>query len=107
MLRPVMFPLVFGHQQLSWTLWILGYPEQALRQIDRLHALPERLRARFQKAQILNADLLTRSLLLRDYRGGRERAEAMMAVARENGFGLLDALGAVQLGQVLVQEGDS
>jgi hypothetical protein len=53
MLRPVMFSLVFSHQQLSWTLWILGYPEQALHQIDRLHALPERLLARFQKAQIL------------------------------------------------------
>ncbi len=105
-LRPVMFPLVFSRQQLSWTLWILGYPEQALRQIDRLHALPDRLLARFQKAQILNADLSNRYFFFRDYRGGRESAGAVIAVARENGFGFLDALGAIHLGQVLVQEGE-
>jgi tetratricopeptide (TPR) repeat protein len=103
---PVMFPLVFGIQQLSWTHWILGYPEKALRQIDRLEALPKHLRARFQSAQILNADFEVRSFFLRDYGGGRAKAEAVIAQSRENGFAFLDALGTTHLGQIMVHDGE-
>jgi class 3 adenylate cyclase len=102
----VMFPFIFGQQQLSWMLWILGYPEQALRQIDRMHALPEQLRAKSPKVQILNADLEIRCFFIPDYRGGRDKAQAVIAQARENGFGFLNALGAVHLGRVMVQEGE-
>src|SRR5260370_30335103 len=50
-------------------------------------------------------DLVTRSSFLRDYRGGREKGEALIALARESGFSFYEALGPVLLGQVAVQEG--
>jgi class 3 adenylate cyclase len=104
-LRHVVAALVYGRTNLSSTLWSLGYPEQALRQIDRMHALPERLCARFDTATILSGDFIVRCPLLRDYRGGRARAEALIALARENGFSYMEAIGCVHLGHVAVQEG--
>jgi hypothetical protein len=83
---------------------MLGYPEQALRQVDLLHALPERSRGRFDAALIIDADFETRCLFLRDYHGGREKAQALVAVCRENGFHILEAYGSVYLGHVAVHE---
>jgi predicted ATPase len=104
-LRHVVAALVYGRTNLSSTLWSLGYPEQALRQIDRMHALPQRLCARFDAATILSGDFIVRCPLLRDYREGRAKAEALIALARENGFSYMEAIGAVHLGHVAVQEG--
>jgi tetratricopeptide (TPR) repeat protein len=101
-----LFPLVFGIQQLSWTFWILGFPEKALHQIDRLQDIPEHLRASFQTAQILNADFEVRSFFLRDYGGWRAKAEAVIKLSRENGFAFLDALGTTHLGQIMVHDGE-
>ena len=42
---------------------------------------------------VINGDLVTRCIFLRDYRGGREKAEALIALARENGFSYFEALG--------------
>jgi predicted ATPase len=105
MLRHLMGVLVSSRANLSWTQWMLGYPEQALRQIDRLDALPERLRGRFEMAAIIDGDIGTRCHFRRDYRGGRQKAEALIGLARENGFALFEALGPIYLGQVAVQEG--
>ncbi len=105
MRRHVMSELVQSRRNLSWALWMLGYPEQALLQIERLHALPQRLCTRFDIALIINGDLLTRCSFLRDYRGAREKAEALMALGQENGFPIFAAVGPVHFGQVVVQEG--
>jgi hypothetical protein len=107
MLRVVNGALVSGRMNLSFSLWMLGYPEQALRQIDRLHTLPEGLRAQFDVAVIFEADLVVRCLFLRHYRGAHEKAQALIAVARENGFSYWETIGPVFLGQVMVQEGST
>ena len=104
MLRLVMSPLVISRVYLAWTLWLLGYPEQALRQIDRLHALPERLCSPHDTAIITLGDLVTRGLHLRDYRGWREEAEAIAALARENGFSIWEAYGSLLLGHISLRE---
>jgi class 3 adenylate cyclase/tetratricopeptide (TPR) repeat protein len=105
MLRLVMFPLVLCRVYLSWTLWLLGYPEQALRQIDRLHALPQRLCSPNDTATIILGDLVTRGIYLRDYRGWREKAEAIAALARENGLSIYEAYGSLLLGHAAAREG--
>ncbi len=105
MLRHVVAALVYGRTNLSSAFWILGYPEQALRQIDRMHALPERLCARFDTGTIISGDFMIRCPLLRDYRGGRDKAQALITLARENGFSYLEALGSVYLGHIAAREG--
>jgi len=105
MLRHIVAALVYARANLAWTLWSLGYPEQALCQIERMQALPDRICARFDTATIIGGDFTIRCRYLRDYRIGRERAEALIALARENGFSHLETLGSVYLGHVAVHEG--
>jgi tetratricopeptide (TPR) repeat protein len=105
MLRFVKEPLFYGRGWLTTTLWTLGYAEQALRQIDRMQAVPEWLLSSYDTAVAINIDLLTRLYLLRDHRGGREKAEALTALARENGFSFHELSGLGYLGVVAVQEG--
>ena len=105
MLRQVNPPLVSSRMVLTETLWILGYAEQALRQIDRMQSVPERLRSSWERATAIRTDLFTRLHFLRDYHGGREKAEALIALARENGISLYETLGPVYLGCLAIQEG--
>ena len=105
MLRLVKEPLFYGRSWLTTTLWTLGYAEQTLRQLDRMQALPERLLSSYDRAVVIVTDLLTRLYFLRDYRGGREKAEALIALARENGFSFFEPSGLLFLGVVAVQEG--
>src|SRR5262249_51874400 len=90
---------------LSLTFWTMGYPEQALRQITQLRALPQRLCSTFDMGQIMLVEIAIRCFLCRDYHGGREKAQAAIALARENGFSFFEKLGATSLGRIAVQQG--
>jgi class 3 adenylate cyclase/tetratricopeptide (TPR) repeat protein len=105
-LRHVVSALVYGRVNLSWTLWTLGYPQQALHQIDLLYGLPKDVCAKFDTVTILSGDFTIRCRYLRDYRVGREKAEALIALSHENGFSHMETLGSVYLGHVIVHEGN-
>jgi tetratricopeptide (TPR) repeat protein len=105
MLRHVMSSLVSARGMLSVTLWMLGYPEQALRQIELSNALPQDLYGSFDRALIVNNDFQTKCQFLRDYNGARENAEALKALARDNGFSFFEAYDALWLGYVALEEG--
>src|SRR5262249_35128546 len=60
----------------------------------------------FTRAGIFQSVLATHCHFLRDYRGMRERAEWLVALARENGFPYWLGCGLVRLGRIRVEEGD-
>ncbi|HZY59932.1 MAG TPA: hypothetical protein VFE56_09225, partial [Candidatus Binataceae bacterium] len=105
-LRPVTNSLINCLLHLSMTSWFLGRPEQAMRHMGRLLALPEQLCAKWDIGLIINSEFSMRCLLLRDYYRARENAEAMTALARQNGFSIWEALGSVMLGYVAVHAED-
>jgi DNA-binding winged helix-turn-helix (wHTH) protein/tetratricopeptide (TPR) repeat protein len=98
-----------GH--LAWSLWHLGYPDQALRRADEALALARELSHPFTLTVALH-----NATLVHLYRGEdaltQERNEEMLALAVEQGFPAFVAVGTfarsamqVMLGQVGVEEG--
>jgi hypothetical protein len=71
---------------LSYVLWMLGYPDQVLRELARMASPLSRPVNLYERAAMIQSLLLTRSHFLRDYHGMRPQAEAGLALARENGF---------------------
>src|SRR5215469_3631121 len=105
LLRQLLSTLVNARGMISQCLWMLGYPQQALRQIELSHGLPRDLCGSFDIALITNYDLQTNCELVRDYREAREHAEALEALAKENRFSFLEAYSALCLGQVALEQG--
>ncbi len=87
-------------------LWALGYPTQALRQYERVDRLISGQIDLVARAAGMAHMLFGRSILLREYRGMREHAQALIALSRENGFLLYLACGLLGLGGILVEEGN-
>jgi predicted ATPase len=84
---------------------MLGYPEQALRQVELSHELPRNLCDSFHIAASRLWSLLTVCGLVRDYTQAREWAESLRALAKENGFSSMDVYAAMLLGHVAVEQG--
>ena len=72
--------------------------------MDRLIALPARLCAGFDLVLIMSGDIINRLRFFRDFRTGREKADALVALARENRFSATEALASVFLGYGAVHE---
>jgi class 3 adenylate cyclase/tetratricopeptide (TPR) repeat protein len=97
-------PQVLGLSQLANTLWLLGYPEQALRRNVEALAVTRRSPHPYTLARALYyAGLLYRR------RGeptpAREGAEELIALSREHGFTRWLGRGLVILGWALVKQG--
>jgi tetratricopeptide (TPR) repeat protein len=97
-------PIYVAIGGLSYVLWMLGYPDQALREQARMASLLSRPINLFHRAGILQSSLWTRCHFLRDYHGMRQQAEALLELARENGFTINVGMGLVRLGRILVEE---
>ena len=70
----------------AWTLWMLGYPDQALTRSHELLTLARESSHAFSLARaLLSAAVLHR--LRREGATAQERAEAALALATEQGFG--------------------
>jgi predicted ATPase len=86
------------------TLWVLGYPDQALHWSHEALTLARALSHPFSLSYAL-----TRAARLHEFRGewqtAQERAEALIALAREQGFAQALAIGLVQRGSVLAAQG--
>jgi predicted ATPase len=88
----------------AWTLWMMGYPEQAHACGERAVALATQLGRPFSMVfALMHAIALAH--LRRDYSNIRARAEALIEIARENGFPYWSAVGSMIMGRVLIGEG--
>ncbi len=89
---------------LALTLWLLGYPDQALQQAEAALALAERLAHPFSQAFALSM-----AALLHQYRRegqlAQARAEAALAYATGQGFELLAGFSAIFRGWALAEQG--
>jgi predicted ATPase len=91
----------------SWTavtLWLLGYPDQALRRAHEALTLAQELAHPFSVVYALTWTAMVH-LSRREVPGVHERAEAEMALAREHGFVVWVAFGTVLWGWTLAAEG--
>ena len=100
----VTHPLVFALSFDSWALWLLGYPDQALRTSQEALALAESLGHPHSTAF---AHYLANVLryLRRDLGVIRTQAETAIAFASEHGFPLYRALGVIMRGWSLAEHG--
>jgi adenylate cyclase len=84
---------------------MLGYPEQAHARGEEALELANRLGRPFSIAFALMYAIAL-AHLRRDYTTIRPRAEALMEIARENGFPYWSAVASMIIGRVLVGEGN-
>jgi len=88
----------------AWTLWCLGYPDQALKRSHEAVALAEELSHPFSLANALGTAAVFH-LLRREEQRARERAEAVIALSTEQGFPYFLALGRMVRGGALAEQG--
>jgi predicted ATPase len=87
------------------TLWVLGYPDQALQGIEEMLALARRLAHPFSLAQILFFSALLHQLR-REPLPARAQAEAALALCTEQGFAAYGALCLLPQGWAVAQQGE-
>jgi predicted ATPase/class 3 adenylate cyclase len=88
----------------AWTLWFLGYPEQALKRSREAVALAKGLSHPFSLAYALICAALFH-LSRREGQIAREQAEAVMALSTEQGFPFWLPQGTIAQGRALVEQG--
>jgi predicted ATPase/class 3 adenylate cyclase len=97
-------PEVFCLTQLSWALWMLGFPEQALTRSRQACALAQKLSHPYSLTYALVfASAL--SMFRREAARVQEQAEAAIAVAREQGFTRWLAVGMGWRGWAMAEQG--
>ena len=85
-------------------LWLLGYPEQALKRSDEAVTLAQNLSHPFSLAYALHHTSRLHQLR-REGQVGQERSEAVIALATEQGFPLFLALEPLFRGWAVAQQG--
>ena len=90
-------PVVCCHGVAAVTFWLLGYPDQALRQLHAAHALAQEVAhpSSHAFARMLTAIAYQ---LRRETDAAHEQAEALIALATEQGFALFLAIGGILRG---------
>ncbi len=97
--------VVPSRSQMSWVLWMLGYPEQAYARSEEALELAHRLGRPFSISFAL-VYAITLAHFRRDYSALRPRAESLMEIARESGFPYWSAVASMVIGRTLVGEGN-
>jgi predicted ATPase len=88
----------------AWCLWLLGYPDQALRYANRSLALLERINHAFTQARGFYWNAIVH-LLRREAAIVRERAQRALASASEHGFALALTAATILEGTALAGQG--
>ena len=88
----------------AWVLWLLGYPDQALKRSHEAITLAQELSHPYSLSFALEftADL---HQFRREWRLAQERAEAAIALSAEQGFALALSQAAILRGWALVEQG--
>ena len=94
------------HAGAAWTLWNLGYPKQALQRNHEAFRLAQELTHPFSIAVALSY-AATFHHRRREKQAVKERAEAVIALSREEGFALYLAWGTIMRGWALAAQGQS
>jgi class 3 adenylate cyclase/predicted ATPase len=97
-------PGVLGRYMVALVLWALGYPSQAVQQSHDAIILAQELSHAYSLARALSAATLLRQFL-RAKPAVQEQAEALIALATEQGFALPLAEGTILRGCALVEQG--
>jgi tetratricopeptide (TPR) repeat protein len=90
--------------QLGWSLWVLGYPDQARQQHARVFDLLGGQLDTFARCNGIISELLMFDFM-HDNQRGLELAERLVGVARENGITLYLGAGMIWLGRARTAEG--
>jgi len=99
-------PGIFCLANGSWVLWLLGYPDQALKRSDEALSLAQGLSHPPSLAfALIGADVLHN--FRREGQAAQERAEAAIALANEQGFPFHLTAGFVHRGWALAQQGQA
>jgi class 3 adenylate cyclase/predicted ATPase len=97
-------PCVCCLKYLAWTLWLLGYPDQALKRADEAQPLARQVANLYTQARSLYWDSLARQFT-GQWDVLRERIEVAIKLATEHGFALVLGVGTIMRGWALVNEG--
>jgi class 3 adenylate cyclase/tetratricopeptide (TPR) repeat protein len=104
-LASMQVPVVPSRCHLAWTLWLLGFPDQAMARVEQALALANRLGRAFSIALSLQT-MIALSALRGDFETIRPRAEALLELAREHEFAYWIASANMSIGRVTVGEGN-
>jgi predicted ATPase len=88
----------------AWTLWYLGYPDQALARSHEAVTLAQQRARPFSLGYALSTTAILHQLC-REMRGAQECAEAAISLALEQGFPQWQAVGDILGGWSLVHQG--
>ncbi len=91
--------------QMSWALWITGLPDQARARIDQAVEFASQLRRPFSLAFALTFEI-SLAHFLHEYERVESKADALIELARENGFPYWLASGKMCKGRILAARGD-
>jgi predicted ATPase len=97
-------PGVCGRRLAALALWLLGYPEQAVQRSHEALKLAQDLAHPFSLVFALGQGAMLHEFR-REAEAVRERAEAVLALAREQGFQRWEAWGIISGGWALVEQG--
>lgn len=98
-------PVIPARCQLAWSLWMLGYPDQANRASSRALELADQLKRPFSTAFAL-LYVVALDDFQRDYRFIGPKIEALSEVSREYGLTSWTDSATLSLGRALVFAGD-
>lgn len=90
---------------LAWNLWLLGYPDQALKHISEMLAFLQEFPHPYSLAFALNFSVLLHQLR-REARATREQAEEIIAYCRRHDMTDLE-WGTIQRGWALAEQGQA
>jgi class 3 adenylate cyclase/predicted ATPase len=89
----------------AWPIWVLGYPDQALRSLDEALRLAQELSHPFSQAYALaHAAILYQ--FRREAQEVQKRTEALIALSTEHGFPHWLAYGTMLQGWALAEQGE-
>jgi class 3 adenylate cyclase/predicted ATPase len=97
-------PAVSSLSYSAWSLWGLGYPDQALRRSDEARALAEQLASPVSVAASLVYAAMTHQFR-REGPAAQERAEAAIALSEEHGLPQFLTVGTILRGWALAAQG--
>jgi predicted ATPase len=97
---------VMCHSFAAWALWYLGYPDQGRKQIDVALPLAQQSIHPFSLAFALSCAAVCHRFY-REERYTQEHAEAVMILAKEQGFPFWMAFGSLLRAWGLVQQGQA
>ena len=89
----------------AWPIWVLGYPEQALRYIHKALTLAQELTHPFSLVYALALAAVVHQFR-REAQEVKERTKALMILSAEQGFAFWSAYGAILRGWAITMQGE-